>query len=169
MLAFFDIAFDPITADVTGGANVVRWRPQNTRFPYLATNLLTQLLTQTARCNAFEKLCQISGAIPGWSRHEKVHVVRHHLTGKKLETVLNCDLVERLSQTVCHLSSQDAAAILGTPNKVIVQVVHCALGAFHVHILIIAQMFYIGNLEEGRSMAASSPDSMSRVSATENL
>jgi hypothetical protein len=133
-------------------------------------NLFTQFLTKATCGNAFEKLCQICWAVFGWSGHEKVRVIRHHLTGKKFETVLDSDLVEQLSQAICYRSGQNATAVLGTPDQVVIQIVHCPLGALHVHILIIVQMFYLDNfLGRKRRKAASSPDSMSGVSAAEML
>ena len=70
-------------------------------------------LTKATCGNAFEKLCQICWAVFGWSGHEKVRVIRHHLTGKNLESVLGSDLVEQLSQAICYWSGQNAAAVFG--------------------------------------------------------
>jgi hypothetical protein len=79
------------------------------------------------RGNAFEQVCQGGWAVLGWIEHEKVHVIRHHFARKELEAVLNCDLVEQFSQAICHRSAQDAAAVLGKPDQVIIQIVHCLL------------------------------------------
>ena len=134
----------------------------------MVTDWLTQLLAQTPEGNTLEQLCHIGWTVLGRRRHEQMDVVRHHLTSKNLESILDCNLIQQFSQSVGYLPGQDVSSVLGTPDQMVVDVVHCAFGSFHIHMVIVAQAFCLGN-RNTKGGATSSPDWKSGVSAAEIL
>ena len=168
MLTFLNISPDYLATGIAGRADIVRWRPKCARLPDMVADWLAQLLAETPGGDTFEQFCQIGWTVLGRRRHELMDVVRHYFVSENFKSVLIHNFVQQFFQTISYLSGQHSPAVLGTPNQVIVQVVHCTLGVLNVHILIVAQMFCVDNLNRRRK-AASSPDNMSGVSAAEIL
>src|SRR6266446_1474261 len=135
-LLLCNIALDRFFRDQASTANVVGTAPQGRQ----TSTQVSKLLSQEPGCDPFELVRNLLRGQRRRRIHEDLHVIGHHFHGFDLDTQGSRLRVEYLSQGSLNWPDQHWLAILGTPDKVILQVVDttCMLViAWRTHVLCI--------------------------------
>jgi len=92
--------------------------PQLLPQPWIATKYLTRRYT-------LQYLYYSTWAVLRWGQQEQVDMIRHHLKRINLHLITLCNALKDLLQPLSNTTLQDQLAVLRSPNKVILEVVHC--------------------------------------------
>jgi len=125
----FDVAPDYLAC------NSVPYRPNKVPVtPQLSSpQLITQLWVtpkQLPRRNTFHNLYNLPWAVLRWRTQKQVHMLRHHFHSINLKLVPFRYSTKDLLQTLCYRTCQDELAVLGNPNKMVLEIVDSVFRTF---------------------------------------
>lgn len=142
------VFLDCFCRNITGRANIVATSPQARK----AALKPRDFLSQNMRSVTFNTVHALVGRNRWWEATEKVNVVRLNCQVDHVPLKLCRLFVNKLLEPFCDIFPKYRSPVLGTPNKVVVDVVGCVPRSFTVHKLIIAQLF--GNTQQQGNRAS---------------